>query len=182
MRQVVPPNPDAPSCLPVLKIQISKYDEQSLKQSLRQRWKWTTSEKADLQGTLLQGTLLQGTLLPRGERFHRFDAVWWLRSNEGESGLSVLQPAGTTRRGRRLLLHQMDTLGWSWIHMRMVLFLACIAGLLMTQELEFLLMASTPCTCKSTASQLSQWLWLMIVQQQVAHSFCSFINHFMSQQ
>ena len=48
----------------------------------------------------------------------------------------------------------MDIVVWSWIHMLMVVFLASIAGLLMTQEFEFLLMDSTLFTCKSMAFPL----------------------------
>ena len=71
------------------------------------------NEEVVLQGTLLQGTLLSGILLPKGERFLRFNAVLWLESNEGETELSVLQPAGTTREGRSPLLLQMDTQEWN---------------------------------------------------------------------
>jgi hypothetical protein len=84
--------------------------------------------------------ILQATALPRGERFHWFNAVRWQGSNEGEAELSLLQSAGTTRRGRSLPLRQMAMQEWNWIHMRMELFLARIAELLMTQELLFLLM------------------------------------------
>jgi hypothetical protein len=82
--------------------------------------------------------VLQGTTLPKGTGFRWCPTVLWQEGNDSKTELLVLQPAGTTRKGRSLL--QMAIQGWNWIHMRMRLCLAWIAALLMTRELCFLLM------------------------------------------